>query len=42
MAKVKAELPQARVHVLNNCGHFIQEEVPKEIGKVIMEFMKSQ
>lgn len=40
MAKVKVDLPQANIHVLTNCGHFIQEEEPAEIGRVIMGFMK--
>jgi len=41
MEKVKATLPQANIHVLNNCGHFIQEEEPEEIGKVILDFMNN-
>lgn len=40
MEMVKKDLPQARVHTFPKCGHFLQEEVPTEIGVVMKEFME--
>lgn len=38
MQRVQKDLPQAKVKVLNNCGHFLQEEQPKEVAEVLSNF----
>ena len=35
MARVKIDLPQADVTVLPECGHFLQEEAPAEVGELL-------
>ena len=41
MNKVKSNLPQTKIEALANCGHFLQEDAPQEIGKLIRGFMRS-
>jgi pimeloyl-ACP methyl ester carboxylesterase len=38
MARVKADLPQAEITALPECGHFLQEEAPAEIGRLLARF----
>jgi pimeloyl-ACP methyl ester carboxylesterase len=38
MARVKADLPQAEITALPDCGHFLQEEAPAEIGRLLARF----
>lgn len=38
MARVKEAMPEAEVTPLPDCGHFIQEERPAEIGQMLSEF----
>ncbi len=38
MARVKVDLPQADVTVLPDCGHFLQEEAPADVGAVLARF----
>ena len=38
MARVKADLPHADVTVLPDCGHFLQEEAPAEVGELLARF----
>jgi pimeloyl-ACP methyl ester carboxylesterase len=38
MARVKVDLPQADVTVLPDCGHFLQEEAPGEVGALLARF----
>ncbi len=40
MARVKAQLPQAEVTALPQCGHFLQEDAPAEIGAALAEFFR--
>ena len=38
MARVKADLPQADVTTLPDCGHFLQEDAPEEVGAWLARF----
>ncbi len=38
MSRVKSDLPQAEVTALPNCGHFLQEEEPEEVGELLAAF----
>ena len=38
MARVKGDLPQAEVTALPGRGHFIQEEVPDQVGELLADF----
>jgi haloalkane dehalogenase len=38
VARVKRDVPQAEVTALPDCGHFLQEEAPAEIGELLAEF----
>ena len=38
MARLQRDLPQAELTVLEDCGHFLQEERPEEIGEILGEF----
>ena len=38
MARVKRDLPQAQVTVLPECGHFLQEDAPEQVGALLTEF----
>jgi pimeloyl-ACP methyl ester carboxylesterase len=38
MARVKADLPQADVTTLPDCGHFLQEDAPEEVGALLARF----
>ncbi len=40
MRRVARDLPQAKVTVLDDCGHFLQEERPDEIGAALAEFFE--
>lgn len=35
MAKVKRDLPAATIHALPNCGHFLQEDDPEQVARLI-------
>lgn len=39
MAKVKMDLPQAQVTSLPNCGHFLQEDNPQELTRLMANFL---
>ena len=41
MARVKSDLPQAEIKSFPKCGHFLQEEIPFDLSKYIVNFMKS-
>jgi pimeloyl-ACP methyl ester carboxylesterase len=38
MERVAADLPEAEVTALSGCGHFLQEESPREIGALLADF----
>jgi haloalkane dehalogenase len=37
-ARLEKDLPQAKVRALPDCGHFLQEEAPDTVGKLLAEF----
>ena len=39
MQRVKHDLPQANITILNDCGHFIQEEAASKISTILVQFM---
>lgn len=41
MARVAADVPHAEVTVLPDCGHFLQEEAPAEVGDLLAAFFSS-
>jgi pimeloyl-ACP methyl ester carboxylesterase len=42
MARVAEDLPQAAVTALPDCGHFLQEEAPQEIGELLADFFSER
>lgn len=38
MRRVAADLPQTEVTVLEDCGHFLQEDRPEEVGRLLAAF----
>jgi haloalkane dehalogenase len=38
MQQVAGDMPQAEVSVLTDCGHFLQEEQPEEISRMLADF----
>ncbi|HET9140087.1 alpha/beta fold hydrolase [Actinophytocola sp.] len=38
MARVRRDLPHAEVTTLPDCGHFIQEEAPQQVGELLADF----
>lgn len=42
MKKVRQNLPQSNITSIPNCGHFLQEECPKDISEIILDFMDKQ
>lgn len=38
MTRVKRDLPQAEVTALDGCGHFLQEDRPDEIARLLADF----
>lgn len=38
MARVKGDLPQAEITALADCGHFLQEDRPDEVGRLLAGF----
>lgn len=42
MERVKEDLPQSNITSIPNCGHFLQEDSPKEVSNAILRFMDNQ
>ncbi len=42
MRRVQQDLPQAEVTALADCGHFLQEERPEEIGRLLADFFSGR
>jgi haloalkane dehalogenase len=38
MCRVAGDLPQAEVTALPDCGHFLQEDRPDEVGRLLADF----
>jgi len=38
MARVRRDIPHAQATELPDCGHFLQEEAPQEIGELLADF----
>jgi haloalkane dehalogenase len=39
MRRVARDLPQAEVTAIPDCGHFLQEERPDEVGRLLADFL---
>ncbi|MEM9597134.1 MAG: alpha/beta fold hydrolase [Acidobacteriota bacterium] len=39
MGRLQADVPHAEITSLDDCGHFLQEERPDEIGRMMAEFL---
>ncbi len=42
MRRVARDLPQAEVTAIPDCGHFLQEERPDEVGRLLADFLGEQ
>ncbi len=42
MCRVSGDLPQAEVTALPDCGHFLQEERPDEVGRLLADFFAGE
>ena len=40
VARLKRDLPHAEVTALPHCGHFLQEEDPRQVGELLAEFLR--
>ena len=38
--KILSVIPQARLHIVENCGHIPHHEKPQEVNPVLLEFLK--
>ena len=41
MRRVKMDLPHAEVTAIPDCGHFLQEERPAEVARLLADFFLS-
>jgi pimeloyl-ACP methyl ester carboxylesterase len=41
MARLAADVPQAEITALSGCGHFLQEEEPGEVGRLLAGFLSA-
>ncbi len=41
MERIQHDIPHARITALPDCAHFLQEERPAEIGRLLAEFLNS-
>lgn len=42
MARVKADKPQAKVMPLSGCGHFLQEDQPEMLSRLMLDFIPTK
>ncbi|MFA9472411.1 MAG: alpha/beta fold hydrolase [Deltaproteobacteria bacterium] len=42
MQRLQRDLPGAELTALPNCGHFLQEDEPERVGKLISEFLNTR
>lgn len=41
MARLQRDVPHAIVTALPGCGHFLQEEAPDEVGRLLADLLSS-
>lgn len=41
MRRLQQDLPQAELTSIPNCGHFLQEDEPEQVGQLLAEFLSS-
>jgi len=39
--RFKKVIPHARLHVIENASHFLQEDAPEEVSRLILDFLKT-
>ena len=42
MKRLQSDVPHAQITALPDCGHFLQEERPEEIGRLLAEFLTDE
>ncbi len=42
MVRLQRDLPQAALSALPDCGHFLQEDAPEELGRLLVRFFSAE